>query len=79
MGSAHLVGVKKGEIVPGHNSTRMSPQNFSTTAPGRKFRDLQVQKIHLGPWDPFWGNFAAWGPFEPHGGLAAWAKPLNYP
>ena len=29
------------QIVQDHNLTHMRPQNISTTAPGRKFRDLQ--------------------------------------
>ena len=32
--------VKNPKIARGHNSTHMRAQNFSTTAPGRKFRDL---------------------------------------
>ena len=52
-------GVKSVKNGRGHNSMHMTAQNFSTTAPIRKFRDLQVCKnskcphgngpgIHLG-------------------------------
>ena len=49
--------VQKHEIARPHNLTHMRAQNFSTTAPGPKFRDLQVPKrskkpVFWGPWDP---------------------------
>ena len=44
-GWAILRGPKIRKIAQGHNSTHMRAQNFSTTAPGRKSRDLQVSKI----------------------------------
>ena len=42
---------KKFHMVLGHNSTHTRAQNFSITAPGRKFRHLQAKKSFeaLGP------------------------------
>ena len=37
-------GAKVSKIARGHNSTQMNPHIFSTTALGRKSRDLKVQK-----------------------------------
>ena len=63
-----LRGPKIPKIARGHNSTHTRAQNFSTTAPGRKFRDLQVPKIQkIQNLDPGIqkkqknGGSAAWG------------------
>ena len=37
------------QIVPDPNETHMRAHNISTTAPGRKFRDLQVCQNNVGP------------------------------
>ena len=61
------------KIVRAHNLTHMRAQNFSTTAPGPKFRDLQVYKNPSGPnlgpiqLGPIWVQSGAqsgpfWGP-----------------
>jgi len=44
------MGFEKGQIVPGCKMTHMRDEDFLTGAPGRKFRDLQVQKNRV--WGP---------------------------
>ena len=40
---------QENKVAQAHNSTHMRAKNFSTTAPGPKFRDLQVSKNPSGP------------------------------
>ena len=54
--TASFSGPKNMKIARVHNLTHIRAQNFSTTAPGPKFRDLQVFKNPSGPSQgPNWG------------------------